>query len=71
MLANGVCDETFSESVSRTNSSAISDEVLPVLGRRAQRLQQLSNSGSIYTLSQLNCSESDASDCDTTVSSLH
>lgn len=57
----------FSESLSRTTSSVFSDDSVPVLGRRAQRLQQLSNSGSVFTLSQSNLSDSDRSDYDTTV----
>ena len=65
---SGTCEDTLSESVSRTTSSAVSDEIVPVMGRRAQRLHQLSHSSSIYTLSQSNLSDSESSDCDTTVS---
>lgn len=63
---NGNFDDTYSDTLSRTASSIFSDEAAPVLGRRAQRMKQLSNSGSIYPLHS-NLSDSDRSDLDTTV----
>lgn len=68
-FSNGNFDDTYSDSVSRTVSSALSDESAPVLGRRAQRMKQLSNSGSIYPLHS-NLSDSDRSDVDTTVTNI-
>lgn len=68
MQTNGNSEpDVFFESVSRTTSSIFSDDVIPVLGRRAQRLKQFNNSGSIYSLSHSNLSDSDRSDYDTTV----
>lgn len=64
---NGAEADSFSESLSRTTSSLFSDEAVPVIGRRAQRMKQLNNSGSIYSLSHSTLSDSDRSDYDTTV----
>ncbi|KAK7605303.1 hypothetical protein V9T40_007161 [Parthenolecanium corni] len=66
---NGAEADSFSESLSRTTSSLFSDEAVPVIGRRAQRMKQLNNSGSIYSLSHSTLSDSDRSDYDTTGSS--
>lgn len=62
-------DDAYSDTLSRTNSSIFNDESVPVLGRRAQRMKQLSSSGNIYPL-HCNLSDSDRSDLDTTVSKL-
>ncbi|XP_065214171.1 protein inturned [Planococcus citri] len=61
-------DDAYSDSLSRTNSSIFNDDSAPVLGRRAQRMKQLSNSGNIYPL-YCSLSDSDRSDLDTTGSS--
>lgn len=66
---DAVSHHSSAQSLSRTTSSVFSDDVLPVLGRRAQRIQQLNNSGNVFTLSQSNLSDSDRSDYDTTGSS--
>lgn len=66
---NAAEGDSFSESLSLTTSSLFSDEVVPVIGRRAQRMKQLNSSGSIYSLSHSTHSDSDRSDYDTTVMS--